>query len=99
MSPLLKQVFKLTPGLIFISLLILFSDALSKEAPDGMILIKGTKFHYVQQNRMREGLELKPFYEGALGDAYIDEYWVDLEDFYTLFHILQIKVFPFNQTK
>ena len=82
MSPLLKQVFKPTPGLIFISLLILFSDALSKEAPDGMILIKGTKFHYVQQNRMREGLELKPFYEGALGDAYIDEYWVDLEDFY-----------------
>ncbi|MCK4746914.1 MAG: SUMF1/EgtB/PvdO family nonheme iron enzyme [Bacteroidales bacterium] len=82
MSYLLKQVFKTTHNLILISLLLLLSDAISKEPPDEMIRIKGTRFHYVQQNRMREGLELKPFHEGPLGDAYINEYWIDLQDYY-----------------
>jgi formylglycine-generating enzyme required for sulfatase activity len=82
MSLLLKRVFKPTLSVILISLLFLFSAAFSQEPSAEMIRIKGAKFHYVQQNRMREGLELKPFHEGPIGDAYIDEYWVDLEGYY-----------------
>jgi formylglycine-generating enzyme required for sulfatase activity len=82
MLHLLKQDFKEILSISLVCLLILFSDVLSQKATDGMIFIEGTKFHYVQQNRMREGLELKPFHEGPIGDAYIDEYWIDLEDFY-----------------
>jgi formylglycine-generating enzyme required for sulfatase activity len=78
MWPLLKPAFKLT----ILYLLIFSSVLMSQEVPEGMIYIKGSQFHYVQQNRMREGLELKPFHEGPLGDAYLDEYRVDLEDYY-----------------
>jgi len=82
MSYSLKQVSNTAFSLILLCLLLPLSNAFAKDASDEMILIKGTKFHYVQENRMREGLELKPFYEGPLGDAYIDEYWIDLEDYY-----------------
>ena len=82
MLRLSKQDFKTNIRLFFVCLLMLFSDVFSQKTTDGMIFIEGAKFHYVQQNRMREGLELKPFQEGPIGDAYIDDYWVDLEDFY-----------------
>jgi iron(II)-dependent oxidoreductase len=82
MSSLLKQDFNTNFSLILVCFLILFSDIFSQNRTNDMIFIEGTKFHYVQQNRMREGLELKPFVEGPLGDAYVDEYWIDLDDYY-----------------
>lgn len=68
--------------ILVVFLTLLFIDGYAQDNSKGMVLIKGTKFHYLQQNRMREGMELKAFKEGALGDAYIDEYWVELEDYY-----------------
>jgi gamma-glutamyl hercynylcysteine S-oxide synthase len=49
---------------------------------DDMIFIKGVKFKYQQQNRWREGLERLPYVEGPIGDAYVDEYWVELQSYY-----------------
>ena len=80
-------------SLIIISLLLLFSDAFSNDFTDGMILIDGTKFHYVQQNRMREGLEINPLQEGPIGDAYIEEYWIELPDYYIDKHEVTNKQF------
>lgn len=82
MLRLSKLDFKTNFSLIITCFLIITSDASGQNNNNEMIHIEGTKFHYVQQNRMREGLELKPFHEGPLGDAYVDEYWIELDDFY-----------------
>lgn len=50
--------------------------------PEGMVFIKGTNFHYVQRNRVREGMEVLPMKVDPLGVAYVEDYWIDLDDYY-----------------
>lgn len=72
---------------LLIAILLLYTAPLkSQEVPKGMVLIPGAKFHYVQINRWREGLEITPYEEGPIGDAYMEKYWVELEDYYIDIH-------------
>jgi gamma-glutamyl hercynylcysteine S-oxide synthase len=54
----------------------------AEETPEGMVFVAGGKFHYIQVNRWREGLELNRYQEGPVGDAYVEDAWIDLSDFY-----------------
>jgi len=58
----------------------------SQDAPKGMVLVPGTKFHFIQVNRWREGLQLLPYKEGPIGDAYVEDSFVDLDSFYIDIH-------------
>ena len=68
-----------------ITILMLFNigpDSMSNPQPDGMVLIEGTRFEYFQRNRVREGMEVLPMKDDALGVAYVEQYWTDLKDYY-----------------
>ncbi|MCK4445475.1 MAG: SUMF1/EgtB/PvdO family nonheme iron enzyme [Candidatus Marinimicrobia bacterium] len=69
-------------ALLLFYILPLKSQDISKE----MVLVSGTKFHFIQVNRWREGLHLLPYKEGTIGDAYVEDYWVDLDSFYINIH-------------
>jgi len=72
---------------ILVGILLLYIHPLKSQGiPKGMVLIPGAKFHYIQINRWREGLEIKPYKEGPIGDAYKEEYWVKLDSFYIDIH-------------
>lgn len=60
----------------------LFTSLNAQQKVEGLVFVKGAKFHYVQQNRWREGLELNNYEEGPIGDAYVEDYWVDIKNFY-----------------
>ncbi len=77
---LLKSV--INSFLIIVFTLILFTSVNAQKNVEGMVFVKGAKFHYVQQNRWREGLELNKYEEGPIGDAYVEDYIIDLKDFY-----------------
>ena len=80
----MKQIsFKFFKTMLTMAGICVASYVCAQQATSGMVLIKGTKFHYLQQNRWREGLELNQYKEGPLGDTYVEEYDVDLKDFYT----------------
>lgn len=68
--------------LLFIYLVYLPFQSKAQNPPEGMVYIPGTRFHYIQINRWREGLEINPYKEGPIGDAYVDEYWVELDGYY-----------------
>ena len=79
----MKQIsFKFFKTMLTMAGICVASYVSAQQATSGMVLIKGTKFHYLQQNRWREGLELNQYKEGPLGDTYVEEYDVDLKDFY-----------------
>lgn len=65
----------------------------SQEIPEDMVLVPGTMFRFLQVNRWREGLELLDYKEGPMGDAYVEEYTVELEDFYIDVHEVTNKQF------
>ncbi len=67
---------------IFVILFLYIPSLRAQEAQEGMVFIIGGKFHYLQINRWREGLELTNYEEGPIGDAYIEEYWIVLDDYY-----------------
>lgn len=68
---------------LLIALLFFYTFPLkSQDIPKEMVLVPGTKFHFIQINRWREGLQLLPYKEGPIGDAYVEDYWVDLDSFY-----------------
>ncbi len=58
------------------------AEPVSAQAPRGMVHIEGERYQYVQVNRWREGLERNPYREGALGDAYVETEWVELDDYF-----------------
>ncbi len=66
----------------FTSFMGIVSNATAQGSNAGMVFIKGSNFHYLQQNRWREGLELNQYVEGPLGDAYVEDYYIELKDFY-----------------
>lgn len=69
-------------SLIVAFALIFITPAYAQHKVEDMVFVKGSRFHYLQQNRWREGLELNKFEEGPIGDAYVENYMVDLKDFY-----------------
>ena len=68
--------------LILVFSLVFFTSVKAQNNIEGMVFVKGAKFHYLQQNRWREGLELNKYEEGPIGDAYVEDYWIDLKGFY-----------------
>jgi len=76
-----------TNSYLIIAFLFLYAQPLrSQQAPEGMVLIPGTKFHFIQVNRWREGLQLLPYLEGPIGDAYVEEYDIESDSFYIDIH-------------
>jgi len=68
---------------LLIALLFFYTLPLkSQNAPKEMVLVPRTKFHFIQVNRWREGLQLLPYKEGPIGDAYVDEYEIQIDSFY-----------------
>lgn len=80
----MKHLLKLVKHSFLISAfsLVFSHSAHAQKNVEGMVFVKGGKFHYVQQNRWREGLELNKYEEGPIGDAYVEDYRIDLKDFY-----------------
>jgi len=80
----MKCLFKwLTNSLIIIAFTLFFiSSVQAQKKVEDMVFVKGSRFQYVQQNRWREGLELNNYEEGSIGDAYVEEYWIELKDYY-----------------
>lgn len=80
MLHLSKSVIK---GFLILAFTLTFLGSVSAQNNiEGMVFIKGGKFRYLQQNRWREGLELNKYEEGPIGDAYVEDYMIDLKDFY-----------------
>ncbi len=68
--------------LVFASIVVAPPRSSAQPNTDGMVRIEGARFQYVQVNRWREGLERNAYVEGALGDAYVETRWVELEGYF-----------------
>ncbi|MGY9015760.1 MAG: SUMF1/EgtB/PvdO family nonheme iron enzyme, partial [Rhodospirillales bacterium] len=78
---LLSKLHTNTPLSVFFSFLI-YSSVLGETPPEGMALVTGGDYEYKQINRWREGLENHKYLEGPVGDAYVEEAFLQMPSYF-----------------
>ena len=78
---LLSKLYTNTPLSVFFSFLI-YSSVLGETPPEGMALVTGGDYEYKQINRWREGLENHKYLEGPVGDAYVEEAFLQMPSYF-----------------